>query len=542
MNKENIQTSKEGTSFFKTVGMMTAIMLVGKVLGLFRGILHTAIYGTGSVEGTAFYYASLIPRQFLDIVFSAVISASFIPVFNGYLEKKGREAAFHLANSFLSIIIFLSSIITLVSIAFTPQIFSLMGGGVEQGVFEATTFLLKIMFPTIVLAGIAFSLIGVLQALGEFNIPAAMSVTSNGIIIFYYVFLLEKFGVLGLCFAFLAGWLSQILIQIPFLVKNGFKFRFTLKLGDTKEGLIEIFKLMLPVMVSTWVVPINFAVNQKAAAHLFGGNTAGLVLGNANELYSVITGVFVLSLANVIFPKLSKLYANENSEEFGKSVSGALSNLFFLLIPMTVGLMLLSTEIIRLFYQYGEFNDFSTQAAAKALFYFAPGMLGFGLQTVCLRAFYAVKNGRTPLITGIFAIAVNFVLSFALVDKLDVGGVALASSVSVSVAAVILLGVLFVQFKSLSLKDLLVTISKMLSSAVVMGVLVFLIKSWLMVFLKGSFFGTALIVGLSALVGSAAYFLMSFFLGINEARFLFGLINALLVKVKVKKGEIHGKG
>ena len=71
----------------KTIGMMMAITLLGKILGLVRDMLMGHNFATG-MEIAAFQVASRIPRTFFDVVFASAISASFIPIFNNRLEKQ----------------------------------------------------------------------------------------------------------------------------------------------------------------------------------------------------------------------------------------------------------------------------------------------------------------------------------------------------------------------------------------------------------------------------------------------------------------------
>ena len=81
--------------------------------------------------------------------------------------------------------------------------------------------------------------------------PAALSVVSNGVLILYYIFFNEKFGILGLTAAFLIGWAMQAVIQIPSLWKKGYHYHPDFHFKD--EGLRKIGKLMLPVMQITCI-------------------------------------------------------------------------------------------------------------------------------------------------------------------------------------------------------------------------------------------------------------------------------------------------
>lgn len=409
------------------------ITLLGKVLGLVRDMLLGHNFGTG-MESAAFLTASRIPRTFFDAVFAAAISASFIPVFARQMEKKGEEDAFQLSRCFFTWMGLLTAAMSLLGMAFAPQLVELLAKGFDAQTASLCAGLLRILFPTVFLTGLAFSMVGVLQSMGEFYIPAALSVASNGIIILYYLLFCRRFGIYGLAWAFLLGWAAQAVMQVPWLVRHGFRYRPCFR----HPALKSVFVLMLPVMVSTWIQPVNQLISTRFASYLFSGAGAS-AMEYANTLYTMITGILVLSITNVMFPEMSRLSSVGQDEELGQLIGGTLRGMLFLLLPMTAGLMLLSEPLVRLLYQYKTWDAFSTQITARALCFMSLGMVGYGIQNVLSRAFYAQQNGKVPMISGAVSIVVNLVLCLVLSNRLDVAGLAIATAASSAVSAILLL-------------------------------------------------------------------------------------------------------
>ena len=304
-------TTQKKNSAVKAVSFMMLITLVGKVLGLVRDQLLAANYGNG-MAAEAFTTASLMPRTFFDAVFASAISASFIPIFNEYLKKKGKKEAFALSNRFITLMGLVTLLMTVVCEIFSTQFVWLFAAGYDNETAALAAQLSHVMFPTIFFTGIAFSFVGILQSLDEFNVPAALSVASNAVIILYYIFWNDRFGVYGLAVAFLIGWAMQAIIQIPSMMKKGYFYRPDFRFRD--EGIRKILILMLPVMVGTWIQPINLIINNQFASHLDMGVTT---LQYANNLYTIIVGVFVLAIANLIFPKLSRMADDTEGDGFG---------------------------------------------------------------------------------------------------------------------------------------------------------------------------------------------------------------------------------
>ena len=96
---------------------------------------------------------------------------------------------------------------------------------------------------------------------------------------------------------------------------------------------------MLPVMVATWIQPVNQLISTRFATHLFSGAGAS-AMDYANTLYTMISGILVLSISNVIFPEMSRLSTGGKNAELGALIGSSLRGMLFLLLPMMAGLVL----------------------------------------------------------------------------------------------------------------------------------------------------------------------------------------------------------
>lgn len=419
----------------KTISIVMIITLLGKVLGLVRDRLLAVNYGTG-MEANAFYTASRIPRVFFDAVFASAIAACFIPVFSDCLTRRGRDKAMGFAGNFLTVMGVITALLTAVGMGFAGPLVELFADGYDEATAALAAQLTRIMFPTVFFTGIAFTFVGILQSLDEFNVPAVISTVSNLVIILYYFTLNDRFGIYGLAVAFLVGWLLQAVVQVPALKKKGFVYRPGLSVRS--EGMRQVFALMVPVMVSTWVQPINLTINSRFGSHLYNGAGVSAIEISTN-LYLIIAGVFVLSVTNVIFPKLSRQTAQGEGEAFRQTLKETTHSTLFFVLPMSAGLMVLARPLISFVFGGGEFDAGDVDMTAQALVWVSLGMAGYAVQNILSRAFFARKNGRAPLVAGGLSIGVNILLCMALVDTMQVAGLAIASAVSSTVYALLLL-------------------------------------------------------------------------------------------------------
>lgn len=456
----------------KTFTFMFSAIFLAKVLGLVRNIVFANFYGTG-FEATAFFTASRIPLQLLDMTLGAAISSTFIPIFNEYLQKYGKKRAIQFANNFLNVIIVVSLALTVLGIIFAPQIVSIIAPDLEVQTLNLTIQLIKILFPIMIFTAVAYVSVGFLQSMDEFRIPSIISVVANGILILYLAIFNNKFGIKGVAIAMLVGWATQIIVQIPAVIKKGFKYKFLIDFKD--EGLKKILKLAPPILISTWVQPINNIVNIRLASGLQNGQAVS-ALEYSYNLYLIIVGVFSYTLSNIIFPELSKLTADNNKNMIVEILNKSIKISLFLIIPMSVGIGVLSNDIIRLIYERGEFTATSTYLTGGALTYYAIGMIGYGIMEILNKAFYAMQDSKTPMKISAVAIVMNIILSICLVKVNDYLGLPLAASITSVITAVIMVYAINKDMNGIVNKKTVVEFLKTIVSALIMGIVVYLIE------------------------------------------------------------------
>ncbi|MCF0120422.1 MAG: polysaccharide biosynthesis C-terminal domain-containing protein, partial [Oscillospiraceae bacterium] len=263
---------------------------------------------------------------------------------------------------------------------------------------------------------------------------------------------------------------------------------------------------------------------------LFGGAGVSAVELSSN-LYLMIIGIFVLSVTNVIFPKLSKLSASNAQEVFGDTVKATLHAALYVVMPMTAGLMILSRPVVSLIYGGGEFDWDSVSVTARALMCFALGMPGYTVQTILSRVYFAEQNGKVPLIAGVASIAVNIALCIALIAPLDVAGLAIASSAAMTVNAVILALPLRKHGANAFDRELISNSLKAAAAAIIMAIFTNVSYSWTINLLGASGkLGTLIAIGVSVIISVIVYYAASLILRCSEARLISDTVGRLLHK------------
>ena len=495
-----------------TVGFIFITLILVKILGQAREMAIAAFYGTSDAAG-AYVIASQLPVNFFDMILGTAVSSAFIPVFNKYLEKDGLKRANLFASRFLNIIILASTLICALGSVFAPALINIFSPDMNPAAKEIAVALLRIMFPIMIFTGMAFTLVGVLQSLGEFKIPAIMSMISNALCIIYLFTLNKYFGIYGLAVAFLIGWAMQFFVLVVPSKKRGFVYGSEKKLWDS--GLKTVATLALPVLLSSWVQPINAMVNMALASGKEGGIAS---LNYANRLYIIAASVFAVSITNYIFPKLSQMNVRGEKDDWSKTVAAGLKYVMMIVLPMALVFTLQGKEIIRIVYQRGAFTESDVAITSSAIFFYSLGMIFYSLQEICNKAFYSTESMKTPMIAAIGSIATNVVLSYVLSAKMGIAGLALAASIAACVWSIFMMLALSRKM-TVSLFDK--SIFKTLIMCTGFGITMFFVRN-----LSIGFFGqTGLLTSvinfaLPFISGTAAYIILAFVLKIEEINYI----------------------
>ncbi|HYF48801.1 MAG TPA: murein biosynthesis integral membrane protein MurJ, partial [Planctomycetota bacterium] len=296
-----------------------------------------------------------------------------------------------------------------------------------------------VMLPYMVCINVGAVLMAILNSLKHFAVPAFAPVILNLTLIGACYFALPYFGTMpeqqiwALAAAVLAGGLLQLFIQLPPLLSRGFKPQFTMDKNDA--GYREVMGNFLPVVLLVAVFQANVLIDNIIAAIFIPGEGSVTYLNMGTSVYHLPWSIFSLALGTAALPALSELWAKNKREEFNKTLLTALRMIIFLALPCTVGIMLLSEDIVRLLYGAGKFLDNDGEPirrTASVVMFSSLGLVFYSLNSVLARALYAMKDMKTPTTTSAKSVGINLVLNIAFVTLTDMkeGGIALASTVS----------------------------------------------------------------------------------------------------------------
>ncbi len=446
--------------------------MASRILGLARDQLLASLFGAGNAMD-AFNVAFRIPNLVRDLFAEGAMSAAFVPVFMRELATGDRPSAWRLGNNVINALLVVTGAIVVFGILLARPLVGAFAADYAQvpGKLELTVMLTRIMLPFLALAAVAAAMMGMLNSLHRFFVPALAPAMFNVATIACALLLVPLMPQLGwpsitaIAIGALLGGLAQLGLQWPLLRREGFTYQPIL---DWKqEGLRRLLLMMGPGTIGLAATQVNVFVNTVLAT----GEGTGAVswLNYAFRLMYLPTGLFGVSIATATVPAVSRHAARDDYAAVRATLAEGLSLMFVMNIPATVGLIVLAHPIVRVIFERRAFLPSDTAATAAALQFYAVGLVGYSIVRIASPTFYAFGDSRTPVQVSMASVVANVVLNVLLARVLGYRGLALGTSIAALFNAAGLLWLLHGRLRGLDDRRVLSSLARIVIASLVMG-------------------------------------------------------------------------
>lgn len=228
-------------------------------------------------------------------------------------------------------------------------------------------------------------------------------------------------------------------------------------------------KIILPVIISTSVIELNFIISKSLSSKLFSGAISSL--NYAYKLQGFVTGIVVTSIVTAVYPEMAKAASEKDFSGLKEKIQDSIITMSFLVVPATIGLFILAEPIVKLLFVGGAFSKQDGVITAEVLALYSFGIIGIGFREIISRVFYTIMDAKTPVINSIIIVLLNIGLSLILIGKMGILGLALATSVSFIVGAILIIISANRRIGSVFSKKSIKELLKILIAALVMGVI-----------------------------------------------------------------------
>ncbi len=504
----------------RSAGVFGLATMTSRVLGLVRDQVLAYYFGA-SDAADAYRVAFRVPNLLRDLFAEGAMSAAFVPTFTRTLTNDGRERAWRLANSVLNTLMIVTGGLVILGVVFAPQLVNLFASDYSAipGKLPLTVYLTRLMMPFLTLVAMAAVLMGMLNSLGHFFVPALSPAMFNVATIAITVVGIPLAPSLGIepivlvALSTLVGGLGQLALQWWPLRAERFRYRPVLDLYD--PGLRQILFLMGPGTIGLAATQINVFVNTILATSEGTGAVTWLDL--AFRLMYLPIGLFGVSIAAAATPAVSRLAAKNDVEGMRSTVASAIALMLSLNVPATLGLIVLAQPIVALIFEHGSFSPEDTAATAAVLQLYAVGLVGYSIVRIVSPTFYALHLSHIPVAISMSSVVANVALNVALVNVIGYRGLALGTSLTALLNAAAQLWMLRTHLNGIEGRRIASAFARILIAAAAMAVTAWLVERSLRHSLPGhSIIAEAVRVGLAIAAGLGVLALAAHLLRLPE--------------------------
>ena len=472
-------TAKEQNGILKAAWLIALVTILSKVIGFLRDVITAKYYGT-TWQSDAYFYAYQIP-SFAIILLGGVggpLHSATVAVFSKLipdLNKKPSEFVNKLYNTFLCLSVLFFSALGVLFFIFAPQIMAIIINSGTQEMITLAAKHLQIMTPVFIVGGIVGIYYGLLITYKKFMLPNFSPMIMSLVIIAgclilpilnHIPFYSRHFPLLNdencyiLAIATTIGAICQFLLQFPQIKKIGFRFKPNFEFWNNPE-LKTLLELVFPAILSSTIGQLHIYIDMFFTSSLKAG--AWTSIGYANRIFQFPVGVLVTAFLVPLFPLFTRLVAQKDDEGIRSYFNKGVGLLFYVAIPIIIGICTVGTDVVRLVFERGEFDYNSSIMVFEALLYLSVSILPYVFRDSITRVYYAFDDAKTPFVIATSSIALKILFNYIFINILgmQIGGITLSTSL-VTLYNAIGLGILINKKIKLNYKDLFINLAKMI--------------------------------------------------------------------------------
>lgn len=480
-------TSIQRVRMGRVSSLISAAFMASSVLGLVQTFLFTYIFGRYTT-GDAYLQAYIIPNLIYTVIAGGALSSAFIPVFTMYSDKnKDEKTAWHVASSALNLSCMIMILLAIIMIFLAPVLVPLYSNSKEVPLIVTLT---RIMLIQAVVLGSGVIVGAILNTKQDFTRTALGTVLYNvGLILglipgFFLTFHSQTTDpstsavYIATCGVVL-GAILQVGVQIPGLFKIDMQYTFVF---DWKHpGVRQIVRQMIPRAINAMMLSFSTAVDRYLLSFLTGG-----ILNSYLQAFSIMVmpiTLFGSSVSTAAFPTLASYAVKGRFERVRNIIMETLRNILFLIIPSSIGLVVLAFPIAQSLLEHGNFDLVATQYSSVVLIFFAVGVPAQAAIEILTRSFYALQDSKTPVTISVLQFVIKIALSLILINlavfgvQWGMGALALSTSIAATLEALALFFLLSQRLKGFELRPFMYFVGRVLLASGAMAVVLLLLRT-----------------------------------------------------------------
>lgn len=455
----------------QTTLAVTVLIFISKAAGLVRDAITASYYGA-SVESDA--YVAAYGLFYLPVLlFNSCITSTLIPMYVEARERGSLKRANRFASNSLNLFAIFSLGVGLLMMLLCGPLVHLVYPGFDPQKIDLTVKLTRIMLPSLIFVVVSIVLSSILNATEHFLAAQLTGFPLTVAVILFTVLFSQSLGIEAMAWGVFAAGILQVVILLP-AISGAFRYKLHVNFHDKRFHRLMI--LAVPSMLSMAVNELNHLIDRSIASGLLTGDIT--CMDKAYKLITFVTGLIVVPVTTIMFSRMSQKAASHDRKGIIDIVMQCMEVLSMILLPIMAIGSVLSGDIIRAVYEGGRFQSQAVGVTSGVFIFYMIGVLGFGLRDLLNRAFHSMQNTRIPLYMSCVTVALNVVLNLILSRFMGVNGLALATSISCAVGAVLLMVLLRKKLGKMGLKRTFLELIKIVMATALSMLITMFLNDW----------------------------------------------------------------
>ena len=194
--------------------------------------------------------------------------------------------------------------------------------------------------------------------------------------------------------------------------------------------------IIAPAALGAGIAQVNLVLDIIIASLLPEGAISFLYY--ADRINQLPLGVIGVAVGTALLPLLSRQLRSGEYEVAQHSQNRAIEGALLLTLPASAALMIMAEPLISVLFERGAFNNIATAASADALVAYAAGLPSFVMIKILVVGYFARQDTKTPVKIAMLCLVVNLFFNLVLMIPLGHVGIALATTLSGWLNAVLL--------------------------------------------------------------------------------------------------------
>jgi len=390
--------------------VMTLTSIVNVCLSVLPFILIAYFFGLGRISDSYFLATSILVMISAFCHFGT-LQPIYISVLSNFVTS-GKIRIQEVFSNLLNTSLLAAILSATVCVFLAPYLVSLIAPGFDPATKLLAVGILRYLLISLVFITMTSLFNAVLHFYNKFILQSVLQIIPISVMILVVILTYRIFGIFSFVWGTIIGNIVHLTTGFLCIRSMGINYKFILK--PMQSEVRETLKLVSPFYIASVVTQAKGAIQNILASFLPMGSLSMLTYAKRFRLY--MRTHLIRVIPTIIYPTLTKTIALNDQAKVKEILLKSIRMSNFILLPIIIWVIVLSTPIVKLLLERGAFNPQDTKSLALALMVISIGLLPAPTHMIVNHTLYALKSTKwmnlVDIITQFYLIGVSFLFYY----------------------------------------------------------------------------------------------------------------------------------